>query len=122
MKAGEVLKKITPYVSSISLVGWLLALTVQGGAWIYQTYFSFGDVVIAAVPICERYSFGPEVDRSFNNPTSSRCLDPTRHCGVYRDLLSFGWLRDDFRNGLARACGPRIDINRRREQVFLESQ
>ena len=62
MKAGEVLKKITPHVSSISLVGWLLVLVVQGSAWIYQTYFSFGDVVIAAVPICERYSFGPEVE------------------------------------------------------------
>ena len=59
MKAGEVLKKITPHVSSISLVGWLLVLAVQGSAWIYQTYFSLGDVVIAAVPICERYSFGP---------------------------------------------------------------
>ena len=32
MKPGEVLKKITPHVSIISLVGWFLVLIVQGGA------------------------------------------------------------------------------------------
>ncbi len=68
MKIGEILKKITPYVNIISLVGWLLMLIVQGGAWVYQTYFSLDNIVIFAVPICERYSFGPEAEPANFDP------------------------------------------------------
>ena len=62
MKTGEVLKKINTHVRTVALVGWLLLLAVQGGVWVYQTYFSLGDIVIAAIPICERYSFGPNAE------------------------------------------------------------
>ena len=44
------------------MLKWLLVLAVQGGVWVYQTYFSLGDIVIAAIPICERYSFGPNAE------------------------------------------------------------
>ena len=62
MKTGGVLKKITSHVGTVSLVGWVVMLAVQGGAWVYQTHFSLGDIVIAAIPICERYSFGPNAE------------------------------------------------------------